>query len=169
MTPEVKAMIDNIPAEVRWNIATLAATSTETALDAAILAAVGPDKRKEILTQVYTRIAPGIKLIIDTLGLPTDNVEKIANAVLIANTITLGPEMQAEVVEAGPKKIVAKVTGCAFANRMKEIGVALDCHPVCSALHEATYKAINPDLKFSFKGKCLSRGDSYCGELTVEM
>ena len=50
MTQEIKEMVENIPAEVRWNIASQASTGTAVALDAAIQEAVGPEKRKATKT-----------------------------------------------------------------------------------------------------------------------
>jgi hypothetical protein len=50
MNQEIKDMVDKIPAEVRWNIATQASSGSATALDAAIQDAVGPEKREEILS-----------------------------------------------------------------------------------------------------------------------
>jgi len=169
MTQEIKEMVESIPAEVRWNIATQASTGTAVALDAAIQEAVGPEKRKEILTKIYAGSGPAVKQIIDALGLPTDNAEAAAKAVTCANIIINGPEGQADITEASPHKVVAKATGCAFSLRMKEMGVKMDCLPVCTAYHEAAYKAVNPKLRVNIGDKCINRGDAYCGEFVVEM
>ena len=169
MTQEIKEMVESIPAEVRWNIASQASTGTAVALDAAIQEAVGPEKRKEILMKIYAGSAPGVKQVIDALGLPTDNAEAAIKAVVCANTVMFGTEMQLDITEAGPQKVVAKMTGCPFPLRMKEMGVKLDCLPVCTAYQEATYNAVNPKLKVNNGGKCINQGDAYCGEFVVEM
>jgi len=169
MNPEIKAMVESIPAEVRWNIATQASTGTAVALDAAIQEAVGPETRKEILTKIYAGSGPGVKQIIDALGLPTDNVEAAVKAVECANIVMFGTEMQMDITEASPQKIVAKATGCPFPLRMKEMGVEMDCVPVCTAYQEGTFKAVNPKLKVSVGDKCINQGDEYCGEFVVEM
>jgi len=169
MTQEIKSMVESIPAEVRWNIATQAATGTATALDAALQEAVGPEIRKEILTKIYAGYGPAVKQIIDALGLPTDNAEAAMKAVACANIIINGAEGQVDLSEARPQKAAGKVTGCAFPLRMKEMGVKMDCLPVCTAYHEAAYKAVNPKLNVNIGDKCINRGDEYCGEFTVEM
>ena len=169
MNQEIKEMVDSIPAEVRWNIATQAHTGTATALDAAILEAVGPETRKEILTKIYEGSAPAVKQVIDALGLPTDNAEAAVKAIDCANIIMFGTEMQMDLTEANPQKVVGKVTGCAFPLRMKEMGVKMDCVPVCTAYQEGTFKAVNPKLKVSVGDKCINQGDEYCGEFVVEM
>ncbi len=169
MNQEIKEMVESIPADVRWNIATQASTGTATALDAAIQEAVGPEIRAEILTKIYAGSAPAVKQIIDGLGLPTDNAEAVLKAVACANIIINGLEGQIDITEASPQKVAGKVTGCAFPLRMKEMGVKMDCLPVCAAYHEAAYKAINPKLKVDMGDKCISRGDEYCGEFVVEM
>jgi hypothetical protein len=169
MTQEIKEMVESIPAEVRWNIATQASTGTAVALDAAIQEAVGPEKRKEILMKVYAGFGPGVKQIIDALGLPTDNAEAAVKAADCANIVMLGTEMQVDITEASPQRVVAKVTGCAFPLRMKEMGVKMDCSPVCTAYQQATYSAVNPKLKIDIGDKCIGRGDAYCGEYVVEM
>jgi hypothetical protein len=169
MSQEIKEMIENIPAEVRWNIATQAGTATAVALDAAIQEAVGPETRKEILTKIYAGSAPGVKQIIEALGLPTDNAAAALKAVTCANTIMFGNEIQIEVTEASPQKAAAKVTGCAFPLRMKELGVKMDCLPVCTAYQEAAYKAVNPKLKINMGDKCVNEGDPSSSEFVVEM
>ncbi len=169
MTQDIKEMVENIPAEVRWNIAAQASTGTAVALDAAIQEAVGPEKRKEILTKIYAGSAPAVKQIIDALGLPTDNAEAASKAVDCANIVMFGTEMQIDITEASPQKVAAKVTGCAFPLRMKEMGVKMDCLSVCTAYQEATYNAVNPKLKVSVGDKCINQGDEYCGEFVVEM
>ena len=169
MNREIKEMVENIPAEVRWNIASQASTGTAVALDAAIQEAVGPEKRKEILMRLYAGSAPGVKQIIDALGLPTDNAEAAAKAVTCANIVMFGTEMQIDITEASPQKVAAKMTGCAFPLRMKEMGVKMDCLPVCTAYQKATYNAFNPKLKVNIGDKCINRGDAYCGEFVVEM
>ena len=169
MTQEIKEMVGNIPAEVRWNIASQASTGTAVALDAAIQEAVGPEKRKEILMKLYAGFGPGVKQIIDALGLPTDNAEAAVKAVTCAMTIMHGTEMQIDTAESSPQRVAAKVTGCPFPLRMKEMGVKMDCSPVCTAGLEAAYNAVNPKLKFNIGDKCIGRGDAYCGEYVIEM
>ncbi|HEA66808.1 MAG TPA: hypothetical protein ENI07_08315 [Desulfobacterales bacterium] len=68
-----------------------------------------------------------------------------------------------------PQKVLANVTGCPFPLRMKEMGVKMDCSPVCTAGLEAAYNAVNPKLKLNIGDKCIGRGDAYCGEYVVEM
>ena len=50
MTHEIKEIVDKVPAEMRWNIATQASTNMAIALDGAIQDALGQEKRKEILS-----------------------------------------------------------------------------------------------------------------------
>jgi hypothetical protein len=169
MSQEIKEMIENIPAEVRWSIAAQAHTSTATILDAAIQEAVGPEKREEILTNIYVGSAPAIKQMIDALGFPTDNAEAATKALTCAYAVMFGPEMQSEIIDASPQKSVSRVTQCAFPLRMKEMRVEFDCFPVCTAMVKAAYHAIKPDLKVAIGDKCIRRGDAYCGEYVVEM
>ena len=169
MNREIKEMVENIPAEVRWNVASQASTGTAVALDAAIQEAVGPEKRKEILMKLYAGFGPGVKQIIDALGLPTDNAEAAVKAVTCAMTIMHGTEMQLDITEASPQRVASKVTGCPFPLRMNEMGVKMDCSPVCTAAIEAAYDAVNPKLKVDVGDKCINRGDANCGEFVIEM
>ena len=77
--------------------------------------------------------------------------------------------MQMDLTEASPQKVVGKVTGCAFPLRMKEMGIKMDCSPVCTAYQQAAFKAVNPKLKVDIGDKCINQGDEYCGEYVVEM
>jgi hypothetical protein len=169
MDQKTKEMVENVPADVRWNIATQASTSMAVALDAAIQEAVGPEKRKEILTKIYAGSGRGVKQVIDALGLPTDNAETAAMAVTCANRVIFGTEMQLDIIEANPRKVTGKMTGCAFPLRMKEMGVKMDCFPVCTAYVQAAYNAVNPNLKLTIGDKCMNRDDAYCGEYVIEM
>jgi hypothetical protein len=168
MGQEIKEIVDKVPAEMRWNIATQASTNTAIALDGAIQDALGPEKRKEILVKLWSASAAGVKQVTDALGLPVATAEEAAKAVTSVNTVCFGPEIQAEFPEASPLKVEARATGCPFPLRMKEMGISLDCYPVCAAYHEAAYKAVNPKLKVSRGDKCLNQGDSYC-DWTLEM
>ena len=40
---------------------------------------------------------------------------------------------------------------------MKEMGVELDCLPVCTAYQKATFKAVNPKLKVNIGDNCINR------------
>lgn len=169
MIQEIEEMVANIPAEARWNIATHTSTATAVALDAAIQHALGPEKRKEILKKIYTGYAPSVKRMIDGFGLLADTAEAAVKAVTLANAVMFGTEIQIDITEENPQKVTSKVIGCAFPLRMKEIGVHMDCLPVCKAYQEATYNAVNSKLKVNIGNKCIIRGDEYCGELVVEM
>ena len=169
MVQEYKEMVEKIPAEMRWAIAARALTGVATALEAAIQDALGPEKRREIATRVWTAGAAGIKQLVDALGLPTDDAKAAANAVATAVTVAMGPESQGDFIEATPTRVVSRITGCAPQLRMKEMGVTLDCMPVCTAHMEAMYKALNPRLVFRAGDKCIGRGDPYCGDAVIEL
>ena len=169
MIQDIKEMVTNIPAEARWYIATQTSTATVVALDAAIQEALGPEKRKEILKKIFTGYAPSVKRMIDGFGILAGTAQAAVKAVTLANAVMFGTEIQIDITEENPQKVTAKVIGCAFPLRMKEIGVHMDCLPVCKAYQEATYNAVNPMLKVKIGDKCINRGDEYCGEIVVEM
>ena len=169
MAEEIKNMVEKVPAEMRWTIATRALTGMITAMDAATQAALGPEKHKEMVTQLWGAAGPGVKQLVDALGLPADDAKAAANAVTTATVVMLGPEVQVEVIEATPTKVLGRVTGCPWPLRTKEMGAALDCVPPCGAYFEAAYKAVNPKLVFRPGDKCMMRGDPYCGDWVLEL
>ena len=169
MAEEIKNMVEKIPAEMRWTIATRALTGLYVGLEGALQDAVGPEKRKEMLTQLWRAAGPGVKQLIDTLGLPTEDVVAIGNSVVTATILSLGPEIKVEAIEATPTKSVSRVTACVWPLRMKETGITLDCMPVCTAYFEAAYKAVNPKVVFRRGDNYLVRGDPYCGDWVLEL
>ena len=169
MAQEVKGMVEKVPAEMRWTIATRALTGMIVLDEGALQDALGPERRKEIVTRLWAAAGAGVKQLVDALGLPADDATAAGNAVVTANIVMMGPEIQIETVEATPTKSVSRVTGCAWPLRMKEMGITLDCMPVCTAYHEAAYKAVNPKLVFRRGDKCIARGDPYCGDWVLEL
>ena len=75
-----------------------------------------------------------------------------------------GPEMEGEVVEATPVRVVSRVTRCVWMERYKEYEVDLTLRPCisgCPAWCEEGLKAVNPMITIK-STKQLPRGDPYC-------
>lgn len=169
MVQEYKDMVEKIPAETRWAICAQALTGAWTGLQGLIQDLVGPEKTKEVVGKFMAVAAPGIKQLVDALGLPTHDLPAMANSLNAAVTLIYGPEMQIETLDSSPKKVVARMTGCPFPARMKETGITLDCLPICSVYFEAMWKALKPNAVVSAGDKSLARGDPYCGDRVVEL
>ena len=169
MVEAYQEMVDKIPAESRWAICAHTLTGAVMGLDAIIQALVGPGNRKEALVSFFSAIGPLIKPAIENLGLPTHDLPATANSLAAVIAVNCGPEMQMEVLEASPNKVVSRTTGCPFPARFKETGIILDCLPVCSAYYESMWKALKPNVVTFAGDKSLGRGDPYCGDRVVEL
>jgi len=166
---KIKNMVDRIPAEMRWTVASRAMTGMIVVTEGALQDAVGLERRKEIMTQLWAAAGPGVKQLVDAVGLPTGDAKAAFNAVMTASTVMMGPEIRVEVIEATPTKVVCRATGCPFSVRMKEMGITLDCVGPCTAYFQGAYKAVNPKLVFRAGDKCIVRGDPYCGDFVLEL
>ncbi|RLG29818.1 hypothetical protein DRO03_06265 [Methanosarcinales archaeon] len=120
--------IEDIPAEVRWEIAAKAASVTSVAYDMVFREVLG-DKYDEIERPIYVEAGKEMKSLATALGLPTDNAMDLGDAQSVLTTILYGPEFEFGNVEGIEDRAVGKVTGCAVLNRTNEMG--LDPKVVC--------------------------------------
>jgi hypothetical protein len=103
--------IEDIPAEVRWEIAAKAASAIPLAYDMVFREVLG-DKYDEIERPIYIEAGKEMKGLAAALGLPTDNARDLDEAQNVLTTILYGPEFEFEKVEETEDRAVGKATGC---------------------------------------------------------
>jgi predicted ArsR family transcriptional regulator len=155
-------VVEKIPAETRWTIATKALTSALTAASEALRDALGQEQFNEVWGRIWAEQGRACKQIADSLGITGDDAKSAVKAVQAVVTVSIGPEFKFETTDATPKKAVLRCTECTWWNRKQELGIPGElCSAACPAFCNAFGKALNPKLTVSLtKGR--PKGDSYC-------
>ena len=160
--------IEDIPAEVRWEIAARAAVATPLAYDMVFREVLG-DKYDEIERSIYIEAGKEMKGLATALGLPTDNAMDIGDAQEVLIAILYGPEFEFENVEETEDRVVSKVTGCAMLNQALEMGLdpKVVCLAACQTHCKATIENLNPKYTQRLT-MYMCAGDPYC-EMVTEL
>lgn len=160
--------IKDIPAEVRWEIATKAANSQSVVYDMLVRQIIG-DKIDDIWNVIMAEGGKQSKEMAESLGLPTSNAIEIENALDIISTIILGPELVGEILDASEERLIEKMTGCPMLNAHRNIG-----HPPtagtpahCQAFCQSSVESLNPRYAIRYT-KRMCTGDPHC-EYIIEL
>jgi hypothetical protein len=113
--------LKDIPAEVRWEIATKSANSQSVILDMLVRQIIG-DRIDEIWNIIMSQGGKESKAVAESLGLPASNAMEIGDTLDIISTILLGPEFKGVILEANEDRVIAKLTGCPLLNAHRNIG-----------------------------------------------
>lgn len=159
--------IKDIPAEVKWEIATRSASSMPIVYDLLFRGAFG-DKVDDLETAFWVEGGKEAKKIANSLVLPTRDAREIDDALGIISEILLGPEFKSEVLESRPEKVTGRMTGCPMLNRLREMGMdSTKAMDHCGAYCSNAVLSMNPRYAMEFtSGMCV--GDPFC-EYTVEL
>ena len=160
--------IEDIPTEVRWEIAAKAASATPVAYDMVFREVLG-DKYDEIERPIYIEAGKEMKSLATALGLPTDNAMDLGDAQSVLTTILYGPEFVFGNVEGTEDRAVGTVTGCAVLNRTNEMGLdpKVVCLGACQTFCKSTIENLNPKYTQRFTS-AMCAGDPYC-EMVIEL
>ena len=99
--------IDDIPAKVRWEIATKAANSQSVAFDMLVRQIIG-DKIDEIWNAIMMEGGKESMALAISLGLPASNAVEIDNTLSVISAIILGPELKGEVLESNDNLVIGR-------------------------------------------------------------
>jgi hypothetical protein len=160
-------VIDKIPAETRWQIATKGLTGACTALMNGLQSAMGNENFVQFQQALWSQAGEGAKELAANLGIAAETPEEMNNVLTLLATASMGPECNFEVVEATENKCVGTATKCPWHERWREFGIKED---FCTSGHQAwgdgAVQSLNPNLSFKLT-KNMVRGDSNC-EWSVE-
>ncbi len=160
--------IKDIPAEVRWEIATKAANSQSVVYDMLVRQIIG-DKIDEIWNVIMSEGGKESKALAESLGLPASNATEIDSTLDIISAIILGPELMGEIVEADERRVIGKITGCPMLNAHRNIGywstAGTPAH--CQAFCQSSVESLNPRYTMRYM-KRMCTGDPYC-EYAIEL
>ena len=85
--------LKDIPAEVRWEIATKSANSQAVVYDMLVRQIIG-DRIDEIWNLIMSQGGKESKAVAESLGLPASNAMEIGDTLDIISAILLGPEFK---------------------------------------------------------------------------
>jgi hypothetical protein len=160
--------IEDIPAEVRWKIATKASNMASVASSHALREVVGEEVADQMETMMMGEGGKQAGELAAQLGLPASNAIETSEAWEIVGQILLGPEIESHVVEADKDRIVDRITSCAMLNAHQELGLPFAELPEhCQAYNTNAVESINPKYTQHFT-KRMCAGDKYC-ESYVEL
>jgi hypothetical protein len=165
----VKTMTDikDVPAEVRWEIATRSATAMPLAYDIFFREVLG-EKFDVIEKQIWIEGGKQAKGLTQDLALPVGNAREVNNSWAVLSLVLFGPEIRRKAVEETENRAVDKITGCPFLNRANEMGLdPKRLFETCQAYKKSIVEILNPRYTQRFgSGMCL--GDPYC-ESIIEL
>jgi hypothetical protein len=159
-----EAILQNIPAEKRWEIASKSFTGTCVGYEQILLGIVGKEKLDEIRVKMWGEGGKKfIPMTMEAFKIPVEDAVGAANVADVAIILSMGPEYEKERIEETGERVVERWTKCPFWERAKEFGIAAqyDCVHGCLAWVEEGLKAINPKLTCKIT-KSLPHGDPYC-------
>jgi len=160
--------IKDIPAEVRWEIATEAANSQSVVYDMLVRQIIG-DKIDEIWNMIMTEGGKASKEIAESLSLPSSNAVEIDSTLGIISSIIMGPELTGEILEANDNRVTGKTTGCPMLNAHRNIGygptAGTPSH--CQAFCQSLVESLNSRYIMRYT-KRMCTGDPLC-EYVIEL
>jgi hypothetical protein len=159
--------IEDIPAEVRWEIAARSATAMSFAYGAFLERALG-DKYGEIVKQIWIEGGKEAKALAEKLALPMGNAKEVDETWGVLSQILYGPEITWETQEEGEDRVVDRITGCPFLNRHREMGAGNEgLFDGCQAYSRSAVESLNPKCTQRFES-AMCQGAPYC-ESIVEL
>lgn len=156
------ADIEDIPAEIRWEIAAKSATAMPWAYVMAFQNVISKKRLFEIERTIWTQGGIEAKKLADQLNLPAGNAKEVNNTWGIVSGVLYGPEFKEDIIEASEDKVVTRITGCPFLNRAREMRIdSKDSFESCQAYARSIVENLNGKYTQRFTtGMC--RGDPYC-------
>lgn len=159
--------LEDIPAEVRWEIATKASMASLIGYGLAFRQILGEETVRKVEEAIMAEGGKEIKNIADSLGLPTENAIEVDDAFGFIG-MTMWGKMDYETLESTNEKVVQHITSCTNLNTHKEMNAPIISMPhLCQVLATNAVEEINPKYTQSFSKK-MCAGDDYC-EYTIEL
>jgi len=153
--------IDDISAEMRWELATRSATARSVIYDLVFRKAVG-EKYEEIELPIWQEGGKDLKRVANTLGLTARTAAELGKTYSLVSSILFGPEFKAEIAKLKDDQVSLKITDCPMLNRAGELGM----YPglllsACQAYSRSAIENLNPQYTFR-PAKQMCRGDENC-------
>lgn len=159
--------LEDIPAEVRWEIATKSVMAMAAGYGMAFRQIVGEEPVKKVEETIWAEAGKEMKTVADNLGLPAGNAIEVDDAFGIAVMIVQGKSEWDE-VEKTEDKIVNRITSCPILNVHKEMNIPIITMPdLCETYSSCGVQSLNPDYTIKYTKK-MCTGDNCC-EYAIEL
>lgn len=159
--------LENIPAEVRWEIATKAALASSIGYNMAFREILGDETVDQVENAVDIEAGRQVKSIADSLSFPATNAIEVDDAYGIVGMIIMG-KMEYEPMETTNNRVVQHLTNCPILNMSKEMNATRESMPNhCQAFGKSAVEELNPKYTHSFS-KQMCAGDDYC-QYTIKL
>lgn len=159
--------LEDIPAEIRWEIATKASMASSIGYGLAFRQILGEETVRKVEEAIMAEGGKEIKNIANSLGLPTKNAIEVDDAFGFIG-MTMWGKMDYETLESTNNKVVQRITSCPNLNTHKEMNAPIISMPhLCQVLATSAVEELNPEYTQRFTKK-MCAGDDYC-EYAVEL
>jgi len=125
----------------------------------------GWEKWYEINEKIWTEggkmMFPRVK---EAFNIPVEDAIGADNLESVVGKLMAGPENEWEYIEKNPKRVISRMTKCAWMERYKELEVDPElrvCYSGCPGLFREGLKSVNPKITRKAT-KFMPRGDTYC-------
>lgn len=153
--------LEDIPAEVRWEIATKAGQTLSIGYGLAFRQILGNETVQEVENSIWAEGGKQLKTIADSFGLPAEDAIEVDEAFGIVGMILLG-KMEYETVEANENTVITRITDCPNLNAHKEMFAPIISMPhICQIYSNSAVETLNPKYTLKYNKK-MCDGDEYC-------
>lgn len=153
--------IDQIPAEMRWRLATRVLTSLPLAYNWALRDSVG-EAYPHLERAIFKEIARDSRDIAFTYQLPKRTAMEIASTFRLISSIIFGPKFLKTSYASTGESAVMGIRECPICDMAEEMGIETErAHSACRAYCSTIVEALNPEyILINSQSRCL--GDGIC-------
>jgi hypothetical protein len=153
--------LNDIPAEVKWKIATKSFQSFFQGYGLAFRQILDEKTVKNVEELVWAERGKEVKRIAHILKLPSENAIDVNNTLKIVGTIIMG-KREHKIQDAASELVIDHCTNCPNFNAHKEMYIPVISMPdLCQAYCTSAVESLNPKYTQMFT-KRMCAGDDYC-------
>jgi hypothetical protein len=153
--------LDDIPAEVKWKIATKSFQSLFQGYGLAFRQILDERTVKYVEELIWAEEGKKVKKIADILKLPSKNAIDVNNTLKIVGTIIMG-KREHTIQDAASELVIDHFTTCPNFNAHAEMYIPVISMPdLCQAYCTSAVESLNPKYTQIFT-KRMCAGDNYC-------
>ena len=159
------AGIEDIPAEARWKIVSIATNDMVFAYRMAFMEATKgayEEELNEALDALWREAGERQAVVAKAFNFPRSNAREVAETFSAMSTLFLGPELQGSSEGVANDRAVVITNRCPMASRARKFGIEGESvQRYCRAYTTAAVESLNPDYEVqTMRGLCL--GDPSC-------
>jgi hypothetical protein len=161
-------MVDSreIPAEIRWKVATQVATAMPVAYGIELRRMLNERDKKEfydVIRSIWARTGSSQGDLAKELELPAGSAREVAETFILLSSMIFGPELNGgEIRDGEGDSAVVTLSTCPLIMRAHEqSGNIAEVSTGCVAYSKAAVESLNPEYRLWY-GKGMCAGDEVC-------